>query len=153
MLRLLPYHLLPRYVVRSLLLTSFSPRLTKINVGCFAGVLRSEILSELLATKLVENEFAAYVELRALMSSQDALSKRGFTIASYALRGYANFGSLGFQRGAVGARTFTRSSHCPNRTQRDDVWFHLDATSCRHCVRVVSINPPTYPRRLSIREC
>jgi concentrative nucleoside transporter, CNT family len=80
-LRFLPYHLLPRYVVRSLLLTSLSPRLTKINVGRFAGVPRSEILrvSELLATKLVENEFAAYVEPRALMASQDALSKRGFT--------------------------------------------------------------------------
>jgi hypothetical protein len=109
MLRLLPYHLLPRYVVRSLLLTSFSPRLTKINVGCFAGVLRSEILSELLATKLVENEFAAYVELRALMSSQDALSKRGFTIASYALRGYANFGSLGFQIGVLSALAPSRA--------------------------------------------
>ena len=88
-----------------------SRRLTKINVGRFAGVPRSEILcvSELLATKLVENEFAAYVELRALMASQDALSKRGFTIASYALCGFANFGSLGFQIGVLSALAPSRA--------------------------------------------
>ncbi len=97
--------------MRSLLLTSLSPRLTKINVGRFAGVPRSEILcvSELLATKLVENESAAYVELRALMASQDALSKRGFTIASYALCGYANFGSLGFQIAVLSALAPSRA--------------------------------------------
>ena len=39
-----------------------------------AGVPRAEIplVSELLATKLVENEFAAYLDLQALMTSSDA---------------------------------------------------------------------------------
>jgi nucleoside permease NupC len=60
------------------------------------GVLRAEILrvSELLATKLVENEFAAYFDLYVLMASGEALSPRGFTIASYALCGFSNLGSL-----------------------------------------------------------
>ena len=66
---------------------------------------RSEILrvSELLAIKLVENEFVAYIQLQKLMASEDALSKRGFTITSYALCGFANFGSLGIQIGVLTA--------------------------------------------------
>jgi CNT family concentrative nucleoside transporter len=59
------------------------------------------LVSELLATKLIENEFVAYENLRALMASPDALSKRGFTIATYALCGFANLGSLGIQIGVL----------------------------------------------------
>ncbi len=58
-------------------------------------------VSELLATKLIVNEFVAYENLRTLMASPDALSKRGFTIATYALCGFANFASLGFQIGVL----------------------------------------------------
>jgi len=77
----------------------------------FIGVPRSEILlvSELLATKLVENEFAAYLNLQALMASSDALSPRGFTIASYALCGFANLGSLGIQIGVLSALAPSRT--------------------------------------------
>jgi nucleoside permease NupC len=72
---------------------------------------RSEILrvSELLATKLIENEFAAYLDLEALMASSDPLSKRGFTIASYALCGFANLGSLGIQIGVLSALAPSRT--------------------------------------------
>lgn len=75
------------------------------------GVPRSEILrvSELLATKLIENEFAAYEELQRLMASPDALSKRGYTIASYALCGFANLGSLGIQIGVLSALAPSRT--------------------------------------------
>jgi hypothetical protein len=66
-------------------------------------------VSELLATKLVENEFAAYLELQALMASNDALSTRGFTIASYALCGFANLGSLGIQIGVLAALAPSRT--------------------------------------------
>jgi len=71
----------------------------------FAGVPRSEIMrvSELLATKLVANEFAAYSELQQLMASSDALSKRGFTVASYALCGFANIGTLAIAIGLLSA--------------------------------------------------
>ncbi|KAK0213012.1 Na+ dependent nucleoside transporter C-terminus-domain-containing protein [Desarmillaria ectypa] len=71
----------------------------------FLGVPRGEILivSRLLATKLVANEFSAYLELKTLMASDGALSQRGYTIASYALCGFANLGSLGVQIGVLGA--------------------------------------------------
>jgi CNT family concentrative nucleoside transporter len=77
----------------------------------FIGVPRAEILrvSELLATKLVENEFAAYLDLQALMASGEALSPRGFTIASYALCGFANLGSLGIQIGVLSALAPSRT--------------------------------------------
>ena len=48
------------------------------------GVPRNEILrvAELLATKLVENEFVAYSDLKVIMASDNPLSMRGFTIAA-----------------------------------------------------------------------
>ncbi|KAF5389357.1 hypothetical protein D9757_004387 [Collybiopsis confluens] len=69
------------------------------------GVPRDEILriSRILATKLIENEFVAYKELMALQATSDALSQRGFTIATYALCGFANLGSLGIQIGVLSA--------------------------------------------------
>ena len=67
------------------------------------------LVSELLATKLIENEFVAYENLRALMESPDALSRRGYTIASYALCGFANLGSLGIQIGVLSALAPSRT--------------------------------------------
>jgi len=74
------------------------------------GVPRSEILrvSELLATKLIANEFAAYVDLKELMASPNALSKRGFTIATYALCGFANFSSIAIMIGILSAMAPSR---------------------------------------------
>jgi len=67
------------------------------------------LVSELLATKLIENEFVAYRNLRVLMDSPDALSKRGFTIATYALCGFANLGSLGIQIGVLSSLAPSRA--------------------------------------------
>ncbi|KAJ7690616.1 Na+ dependent nucleoside transporter C-terminus-domain-containing protein, partial [Mycena rosella] len=74
-------------------------------VTFFLGVPRAEILpvSRLLATKLVANEFAAYLDLQALMKTDAALSPRAYTIASYSLCGFANLGSVGIQIGVLGA--------------------------------------------------
>jgi hypothetical protein len=96
-LRLLPHHFLHRYVI------SHHPRDT--------GVPRAEILrvSELLATKLVENKFTAYLDLQALMAPGNALSPRGFTITSYTLCGFANLGSLGIQIGVLSALAPSRT--------------------------------------------
>jgi len=70
----------------------------------FLGVPRNEILpvSQLFATKLVANEFAAYINLKALMETAP-LSYRAYTITSYGLCGFANLGSLGIQIGVLGA--------------------------------------------------
>jgi concentrative nucleoside transporter, CNT family len=80
-------------------------------VTFFLGVPRDEILrvSQLLATKLVANEFVAYTDLNAIMTSNDPLSQRAFTIASYSLCGFANLGSLGIQIGVLGALAPSRS--------------------------------------------
>jgi len=74
------------------------------------GVPRPEILrvSQLLATKLIANEFAAYLDLRSIMQGPDPFTHRAYTIASYALCGFANLGSLGIQIGVLGALAPTR---------------------------------------------
>ena len=43
------------------------------------------------------------------MASPDALSKRGFTIATYAICGFANLSSLGFQIGVLSSLAPSRS--------------------------------------------
>ncbi|KAG7090879.1 hypothetical protein E1B28_009960 [Marasmius oreades] len=81
-------------------------------VTFFLGVPRPEILrvSRLLATKLVANEFAAYLTLQDLMKSESPLSYRAHTIATYALCGFANLGSLGIQIGVLGAMAPSKKS-------------------------------------------
>jgi len=71
-------------------------------VTFFMGVPRHEIIkvSRLLGIKLVANEFVAYSQLAPM---KDELSERAFTIASYALCGFANLGSLGIQIGVLSA--------------------------------------------------
>jgi len=77
----------------------------------FLGVPRGEILrvSRLLATKLVANEFSAYLSLRAIMDSNDPLSYRAWVIAQYALCGFANLGSVGIQIGVLSAMAPTKA--------------------------------------------
>lgn len=71
----------------------------------FLGVPRAEILrvSQLFATKLIANEFSAYLDLQKIVGSDSPLSPRAYTIASYGLCGFANLGSLGIQIGVLGA--------------------------------------------------
>jgi len=53
-----------------------------------------------LGLKLVLNEFVAYVDLARL---KDQLDPKSELIASFALCGFANFGSIGIQIGGIGA--------------------------------------------------
>lgn len=57
-------------------------------------------VGNLLATKVVLNEFVAFSLLGPLKGH---IATRSFTIATYALCGFANFGSIGIQIGAIGA--------------------------------------------------
>jgi len=59
-------------------------------------------VGSLLGIKTVLNEFLAYQELGVLVA-EGALSERSAVIASYALCGFANFGSLAILIGAIGA--------------------------------------------------
>jgi CNT family concentrative nucleoside transporter len=61
----------------------------------------TNIAAGLMATKTVLNEFVAYLNLAAL--PPDALSLRSRLIVTYALCGFANFGSLGIVIGGLGA--------------------------------------------------
>ncbi|HXY39882.1 MAG TPA: nucleoside transporter C-terminal domain-containing protein [Vicinamibacteria bacterium] len=57
-------------------------------------------IGNLLGTRMVLNELIAYSQLGALKASLDP---RTFTIATYALCGFANFSSIGIQLGGIGA--------------------------------------------------
>jgi len=58
------------------------------------------VVGNLLGTRTVLNELIAYSQLGPLKSSLDP---RSFTIATYALCGFANFSSIGIQIGGIGA--------------------------------------------------
>ena len=62
-------------------------------------------VGNLLGTRMVLNEFIAFAELGAL---KDSLDPRSFTIATFALCGFANFASIGMQIGGIGALAPTR---------------------------------------------
>ncbi len=57
-------------------------------------------IGNLLGTRMALNEFVAYSELGPLKA---ALDPKSFTIATYALCGFANFSSIGIQIGGIGA--------------------------------------------------
>lgn len=59
-------------------------------------------IGNLIGTKMVANEFVAFLDLKQLADT-DAISDRSMIIASYALCGFANFGSIGIQLGGLGA--------------------------------------------------
>jgi CNT family concentrative nucleoside transporter len=57
-------------------------------------------IGNLLGTRMALNEVVAYI---ALGAEKAALSPRSFTIATFALCGFANLGSIGMQIGGIGA--------------------------------------------------
>jgi CNT family concentrative nucleoside transporter len=62
---------------------------------------QSGVAAALMATKTVLNEFVAYATLGGM--APDALTPRSRLILTYALCGFANFGSLGILIGGLGA--------------------------------------------------
>ena len=60
----------------------------------------SGTIGGLLGTRMVLNEFIAYAQLGPM---KESLDPRSFTIASFALAGFANFSSVGIQLGGIGA--------------------------------------------------
>jgi concentrative nucleoside transporter, CNT family len=57
-------------------------------------------IGNLLGTRMVINEFVAFGQLGPMKGSLDP---RSFTIATFALCGFANFSSIGIQIGGIGA--------------------------------------------------
>ena len=60
----------------------------------------SGVIGSLLGERMVINEFIAYADLGPMKSSLDPVS---FTIATFALCGFANLSSIGIQIGGIGA--------------------------------------------------
>jgi len=58
------------------------------------------LIGNLLGTRMALNEFVAYSKLGPL---KDAIDPKSFTIATFALCGFANFSSIGIQIGGIGA--------------------------------------------------
>lgn len=78
-------------------------------VGFLLGTPRNEILNvtTLIATKTIQNEFVAYSRL-INEAPFNEMSDRGTLIATYALCGFANFGSIGITLGVL-------NTLCPSR--------------------------------------
>ena len=58
-------------------------------------------MGELLGIKMVSNEFLGYERLHQLVAEGE-FSARSKLLATYALCGFANFGSIGIQIGGIG---------------------------------------------------
>jgi CNT family concentrative nucleoside transporter len=58
------------------------------------------VIGNLLGTRMALNEFLAFSQLGPL---KPTLDQRSFTIATFALCGFANFSSIGIQIGGIGA--------------------------------------------------
>ena len=64
-------------------------------------------IGNLLGTRLVTNEFVAFLQLGQIKATLDP---RSFIIATYALCGFANFSSIAIQIGGIGALAPSRKS-------------------------------------------
>ena len=61
----------------------------------------SGLVGSLMGKKIVFTEFVAFSDLKVLIDNQQ-ISEKAAIIASYALCGFANFGSIGIQLGGIG---------------------------------------------------
>jgi CNT family concentrative nucleoside transporter len=100
-------------------------------VAWIMGIPREDMLkvSFLLGERTVLNEFIAYVDLAKL---RDQLSPRAYTIATYALCGFANFGSIAIQIGGIGSLVPSRRNDIAQLSLRSMVGGMLAcfATAC-----------------------
>ena len=101
-------------------------------------------IGNLLGTRMVLNEFVAYSQLGPL---KDALDPRSFTIATFALCGFANFSSIGIQIGGIGALAPNRAPRPgPARHPRHD-GRHARQLRHRHHRRLPALARRPRPRQ------
>ena len=95
------------------------------------GIKSDDVLkvSSILGEKTVLNEFIAYMDL---VKMRDQLDPRSFTIATYALCGFANFGSVAIQIGGIGSLVPSRREDIAQLSLRSMVGGTLAAftTAC-----------------------
>jgi CNT family concentrative nucleoside transporter len=87
-------------------------------VAVLMGVPAADVgpVADLLGTKLVTNEFVSFVKLTS--EYRASLSDRSYVLATYALNGFANFGSIGILLGGLGAMAPTRRSDLARLSMR-----------------------------------
>jgi CNT family concentrative nucleoside transporter len=68
----------------------------------------------LLGTKIVLNEFVAYRDMGTLITTNQLVNEKSIVMATYALCGFANFGSIAIQIGGMGPLAPTRKSDIAN---------------------------------------
>ena len=86
-------------------------------------------VAAVLGEKTVLNEYIAYADLVTL---KEQLSPRSFTIATYALCGFANFGSVAIQIGGIGSMVPSRRDDIAQLSMRSMIGGTLAAfmTAC-----------------------
>jgi nucleoside permease NupC len=85
----------------------------------------ANIIGSLMGTRLVLNELVAYSQLGPLKATLDP---RSFTIATYALCGFANLSSIGIQIGGISSLAPERRADLARlgfRAWFDDCWREL----------------------------
>ena len=87
-------------------------------VTALLGVSAADIpaLADLLGTKLVTNEFVAYVKLAG--EHEGVITDRSRSLATFALTGFANFGSVGILLGGIGGIAPTRRADLARLSSR-----------------------------------
>ncbi len=61
------------------------------------------VVGQLMGMKTMLNEFVAYIDLAGHMNGPRLLSDRAFVISTYAMCGFANFGSVAIMIGGIGS--------------------------------------------------
>jgi len=108
-------------------------------------------VGELIGVKTILNEFVAFRALADNMASPEALAPRSAVLASYALAGFANFGSIAMQIAGIGELAPSKRAMLaelgPRRTgRRGDRGAH-DGRGRRHPPAVMSAAPGVGVRR------
>ena len=87
-------------------------------VAVLLGVASADVpaVADLLGTKLVTNEFVAYVKLNTEYEAM--ISDRSHTLVTFALTGFANFGSVGVLLGGIGGIAPERRSDLARLSSR-----------------------------------
>ena len=87
-------------------------------VAVLLGVPTADVpaVADLLGTKLVTNEFVAYVKLAG--EYEGVISERSRTLATFALTGFANFGSVGILLGGIGGMAPNRRADLARLSSR-----------------------------------
>lgn len=68
------------------------------------------IVGSLMGVKVAINEFVAYLQLGGVLGAAEPISDRAAVIASYALLGFANFGTIAIQIAGIGGMAPERRS-------------------------------------------